>query len=53
MRRLAVLVVIALAAMAGATAAAQAAPQPKTSLNAVEADVMCVSCGVPLAMTSP
>lgn len=50
MRRLAVLVVIALAAVAGATAAAQAAPQPKTSLNAVEADVMCVSCGVPLAI---
>jgi cytochrome c-type biogenesis protein CcmH len=26
------------------------AAQPKTSLNAVESDVMCVSCGVPLAI---
>jgi cytochrome c-type biogenesis protein CcmH len=52
MRRLVVLIGIALVvATVGVTAAtAGAAPQPKTSLNAVEDDVMCVSCGVPLAI---
>jgi cytochrome c-type biogenesis protein CcmH len=49
-RRLALLLaLIATAATAGA-ASAQAAPTPKTSLNAVESEVMCVSCGVPLAI---
>jgi cytochrome c-type biogenesis protein CcmH len=44
-------VLLALAATLGATAtAAQAAPQQRTSLNAVESEVMCVSCGVPLAI---
>jgi cytochrome c-type biogenesis protein CcmH len=33
------------------TGAAQAAPAPqRTSLHAVESEVMCVSCGVPLAI---
>jgi cytochrome c-type biogenesis protein CcmH/NrfF len=31
-------------------AAAQAAPTQRTSLHAVESEVMCVSCGVPLAI---
>ncbi|MCW2994579.1 MAG: hypothetical protein JWQ18_2074, partial [Conexibacter sp.] len=31
-------------------AAAAAAPAPRTSLNDVESEVMCVSCGVPLAI---
>jgi cytochrome c-type biogenesis protein CcmH len=39
-----------LACMLVAAPAAIAAPQPRTSLNAVESDVMCVSCGVPLAI---
>lgn len=34
----------------GTTTTAQAAPAPRTSLHAVEAEVMCVSCGVPLAI---
>ncbi|WP_027006693.1 cytochrome c-type biogenesis protein CcmH [Conexibacter woesei] len=48
-RRVVLLVALAAAALAVAVTAAGAA-QPKTSLNAVEADVMCVSCGVPLAI---
>jgi cytochrome c-type biogenesis protein CcmH len=50
MRRLAVLLVAIVVAAAGVTAASAGAAAPKTSLNAVEADVMCVSCGVPLAI---
>ncbi len=38
------------AALALTSAAAQAAPTPRTSLHAVESEVMCVSCGVPLAI---
>lgn len=56
-RRLAVLLALALAATLLATATATAtatttpgAPQQKTSLDAVEPDLMCVSCGVPLAI---
>jgi cytochrome c-type biogenesis protein CcmH len=33
-----------------ATAATATAATPRTSLNAVESEVMCVSCGVPLAI---
>jgi cytochrome c-type biogenesis protein CcmH len=47
MRRIALLVAALL--LIGA-ASATAAVQPKTSLNAIENDVMCVSCGVPLAI---
>jgi cytochrome c-type biogenesis protein CcmH len=36
--------------LAATTTTAQAAPAPRTSLHAVEAEVMCVSCGVPLAI---
>jgi cytochrome c-type biogenesis protein CcmH len=50
MRRLALLMAIAVAALATAGTVAQAVPPPKTSLNAIENDVMCVSCGVPLAI---
>jgi cytochrome c-type biogenesis protein CcmH len=39
-----------LLALAAPLAATAGAATPKTSLNAVEADVMCVSCGVPLAI---
>ncbi|WCB92972.1 hypothetical protein DSM104299_01672 [Baekduia alba] len=49
MRRLALLIAMVLLT-ATATATATAAPQPRTSLNAVESEVMCVSCGVPLAI---
>jgi cytochrome c-type biogenesis protein CcmH len=50
MRRLALgLVAIALA-LATIGTAAQAAPAQRTSLHAVESEVMCVSCGVPLAI---
>jgi cytochrome c-type biogenesis protein CcmH len=48
-RRLVVLLAVLVAAAAAAAGTAGAAT-PKTSLNAVEADVMCVSCGVPLAI---
>lgn len=48
MRRLVALLVVAACALSAA--AAGAAVPPKTSLNAVESDVMCVSCGVPLAI---
>jgi cytochrome c-type biogenesis protein CcmH/NrfF len=53
MRRVAtaVLAAAALAAAGAATAPADTiAPAPKTSLHAVESEVMCVSCGVPLAI---
>jgi cytochrome c-type biogenesis protein CcmH len=53
MRRLA-LALLALAAFAlsaaGAATADTVVREHKTSLHAVEADVMCVSCGVPLAI---
>jgi cytochrome c-type biogenesis protein CcmH len=39
-----------LVALSAASAGADAAPQQRTSLNAVESEVMCVSCGVPLAI---
>jgi cytochrome c-type biogenesis protein CcmH/NrfF len=51
MRRLALALATTLAALAlTAAATAQAAPTPRTSLHAVESEVMCVSCGVPLAI---
>jgi len=53
MRRIALVLALAALATATATAAtaqAAAAPQQRTSLNAVESEVMCVSCGVALAI---
>ncbi|MET0603909.1 MAG: cytochrome c-type biogenesis protein CcmH [Baekduia sp.] len=54
MRRLALALTAILAALLlpVTTSAAQAAatPTPRTSLHAVESEVMCVSCGVPLAI---
>lgn len=51
MRRLAlVLSALALLLALAATPAALATPPHRTSLNAVESDVMCVSCGVPLSI---
>jgi cytochrome c-type biogenesis protein CcmH len=47
-RRLVVSLVLALTLAASATA--QAAPAQRTSLHAVESEVMCISCGVPLAI---
>lgn len=47
MRRLGAAVVVLVLLLA---TVAQAAPQQRTSLNAVESEVMCVSCGVPLAI---
>lgn len=49
MRRVALALAV-LAALAIAPSAVQAAPTPRTSLHAVESEVMCVSCGVPLAI---
>jgi cytochrome c-type biogenesis protein CcmH len=50
-RRLALaLAITALAALALTSTAAQAAPAQRTSLHAVESEVMCVSCGVALAI---
>jgi cytochrome c-type biogenesis protein CcmH len=49
-RRLTLALVTALAALALTGTAAQAAPAQRTSLHAVESEVMCVSCGVPLAI---
>lgn len=49
MRRL-VLLALSVAAVVLSAAGVAGAATPKTSLNAVEADVMCVSCGVPLAI---
>ncbi|MDX6684701.1 MAG: cytochrome c-type biosis protein CcmH [Baekduia sp.] len=47
--RLAVAGLVAfVAAVTVAAAGASAAPAPRTSLNDVESEVMCVSCGVPL-----
>ena len=43
-------VIVMLVVLVSASAAASAAVQHRTSLNAVESDVMCVSCGVPLAI---
>jgi cytochrome c-type biogenesis protein CcmH len=50
MRRLVVLLAALMVTAAAATAAQASAATPKTSLNAIENDVMCVSCGVPLAI---
>ncbi len=53
MRRLALVLAAALATVAIFAltgAAVQAAPVQRTSLHAVESEVMCVSCGVPLAI---
>jgi cytochrome c-type biogenesis protein CcmH len=47
-RRLALAVTLATVLLTAS--AAQAAPAQRTSLHAVEAEVMCVSCGVPLAI---
>jgi len=47
-RRHAVLLAVALGLIVATSA--QAAPVQRTSLNAVESEVMCVSCGVPLAI---
>jgi cytochrome c-type biogenesis protein CcmH len=41
---------LATALLLAASGPAQAAPAQRTSLHAVEAEVMCVSCGVPLAI---
>jgi cytochrome c-type biogenesis protein CcmH len=51
MKRLALAIALAtlLLTVAGG-GAAQAAPAQRTSLHAVESEVMCVSCGVPLAI---
>jgi cytochrome c-type biogenesis protein CcmH len=50
-RRLALAATLgALLLTVAASAATQAAPVQRTSLNAVESEVMCVSCGVPLAI---
>lgn len=48
MRRVAL--ALTLATLLLTASAAQAAPTPRTSLHAVESEVMCVSCGVPLAI---
>jgi cytochrome c-type biogenesis protein CcmH len=50
LRRAVVLAALLGSLLALAAAATAGAATPKTSLNAVEADVMCVSCGVPLAI---
>jgi cytochrome c-type biogenesis protein CcmH len=49
-RRLATALVLLIALTATGSTAASAAPIQRTSLNAVESEVMCVSCGVPLAI---
>jgi cytochrome c-type biogenesis protein CcmH len=49
-RRLAAALLLAALLLPTAAITATAAPKPKTSLNAIENDVMCVSCGVPLAI---
>jgi cytochrome c-type biogenesis protein CcmH len=46
----AIVVLVAALLLATTPGTASAAPTPRTSLNAVEAEVMCVSCGVPLAI---
>jgi cytochrome c-type biogenesis protein CcmH len=48
-RRLALAIILATFLLT-ASGAAQAAPAQRTSLHAVESEVMCVSCGVPLAI---
>jgi cytochrome c-type biogenesis protein CcmH/NrfF len=45
-----ILALLAALALSGAGATVAAAATPKTSLRAVESEVMCVSCGVPLAI---
>jgi cytochrome c-type biogenesis protein CcmH len=49
-RRILTLALIAAALAAGTTAAATSAATPQTSFNDIENEVMCVSCGVPLAI---
>ncbi|HWH96299.1 MAG TPA: cytochrome c-type biogenesis protein CcmH [Baekduia sp.] len=49
-RRLASLLLIALVVALAPTAGVAGAAAPRTSLDDVEAEVMCVSCGVPLAI---
>jgi cytochrome c-type biogenesis protein CcmH len=49
-RRLAAALVLLIALAATAGTGAGAAPIQRTSLNAVESEVMCVSCGIPLAI---
>jgi cytochrome c-type biogenesis protein CcmH len=49
-RRLATALALTVLLLTLASTAAQAAPVQRTSLNAVESEVMCVSCGVPLAI---
>jgi cytochrome c-type biogenesis protein CcmH len=44
------LVVLVAALLLTATAGGASAATPKTTLNAVESEVMCVSCGVPLGI---
>jgi cytochrome c-type biogenesis protein CcmH len=49
-RRLATALALTVLLLTLASTAAQAGPVQRTSLNAVESEVMCVSCGVPLAI---
>jgi cytochrome c-type biogenesis protein CcmH len=49
-KRLALALTATLAVLAATATAPQAAPAERTSLHAVESEVMCVSCGVPLAI---
>jgi cytochrome c-type biogenesis protein CcmH len=49
-RRLSLAVTLAALLLTVTASAAQAAPAQRTSLHAVESEVMCVSCGVPLAI---
>lgn len=49
MRRIALLLAL-LASLVSLTTGVAAAAEPKTTLYAVESEVMCVSCGVPLAI---
>ena len=50
MRRLTVLIALAATLLALGAATTATAATPKTTLNAVESEVMCVSCGVPLGI---
>jgi cytochrome c-type biogenesis protein CcmH len=49
-RRLALATTVAALLLTVTASASQAAPAPRTSLHAVESEVMCVSCGVALAI---
>jgi cytochrome c-type biogenesis protein CcmH/NrfF len=48
MRRLGLIVAVGLAALAAAVPVTASAATPRTTLNDVEDEVMCVACGVPL-----